>query len=127
MEIILYITYILLLIWLFVYMAHILSRRDAFRFRCYFYKDYYTKQLLRNELPFTTHNKRLFKNNKNIMSMSIYGNNPKYYNGLKERVKEYTEILPEWKIRVYYHNLINQEYKNYLESIPIELVDSYWD
>ena len=43
----------------------------------------------------------------NIISFSIWGNNPKYIDGLIENIKLQPLIYPDWKIRVYADNSVD--------------------
>ena len=55
---------------------------------------------------------------KPIVSFSLFGTEPKYYIGAKKNVEEIKKFLPEWEIRIYYHE--NMILDNEVDSL-IEL------
>ena len=55
---------------------------------------------------------------KPIVSFSLFGTEPKYYTGAKKNIEEIKNYLPEWEIRIYYHE--NMILDNEVDSL-IEL------
>lgn len=70
----------------------------------------------------TMHNKPFYITNKynydpadtNIISVSIYGKHPKYFDGLQRRIDEVNTGYHGWTLRVYCHEEVPQHYMNNL-------------
>lgn len=101
-----------------------------FRYNSY-YRDGYYNNLINNiqDAPFRItkiHNK---SDNDKIFTVSIYGNNPKYINGLRRLITNSIDSSLDWTLRVYCHdqadpNLIqelinNPKIETYIVDDPI--------
>jgi hypothetical protein len=40
---------------------------------------------------------------KPIVSFSLFGTEPKYYVGAEKNITEIKQLLPDWEVRIYYH------------------------
>jgi hypothetical protein len=60
----------------------------------------------------------------NVISFSIFGNNPKYCVGLIRNLKLSSEIFPGWGVYVYYNNTVLVEYlEEYKIFTHVKLID----
>ena len=97
------------------------NRRSNFRYKAYYKKGYYKNALetIRNK-PFKVESFHNLKHNDNIMTASIYGNHPKYFDGLAKLIDN-MKALPNWTFRIYCHNKCPPEYiKNLINNTEIE-------
>ena len=59
---------------------------------------------------------------KNIISFSLWGDHEKYINGALENLRLAPEIYPNWKVRIYIDETLNENYKNKLIENGAELI-----
>jgi len=57
-----------------------------------------------------------------IISFAVYGNNPKYLNGIIENLKLQPKIYPGWICRIYATNDVGQEFLNSLKEYDCQIV-----
>lgn len=60
---------------------------------------------------------------KKIISLSLYGDNPKYCIGAIKNVKLQEEIYPDWICRIYYNFTVPIKYIDELKKLNVELID----
>lgn len=94
-----------------------------FRNRVYFEKDYWEKiKQLPKEEPFSIVKKiNTHIESDNIISYSLYGNNPKYYNYLDDIIDYVNNHLTNWVIRIYLHDQVDKILIDKLEKKNIQL------
>jgi len=61
-------------------------------------------------------------NKKNVISMSLYGGDPKYSEGVKHNAKLAKEHFPSWEFRVYTDNNLDLNVKNGLLDLGVNLI-----
>lgn len=62
------------------------------------------RKLVGDDPPFNVVREYNANNSTNVISFSVYGNNPKYFNRIAGHVKELPSVYPNWTSRVYIHN-----------------------
>lgn len=61
---------------------------------------------------------------KPIVSFSLFGNEPKYYIGAEKNIIEINNFLPNWEVRIYYHeNMILDGKVEYLSNLGATLIN----
>lgn len=61
---------------------------------------------------------------KPIVSFSLFGNEPKYYIGAEKNIIEINNFLPNWEVRIYYHeNMILDGKVEYLSKLGATLIN----
>lgn len=61
---------------------------------------------------------------KPIVSFSLFGNDPKYYVGAEKNITEIKQLLPDWEVRIYYHEKMILDGKvDYLKQLGAVLID----
>lgn len=61
---------------------------------------------------------------KNIVSFTLFGTNPKYYVGAEENINQIQTMMPDWEVRIYYHEqMILDGYVNKLTDLGGNLVN----
>lgn len=61
---------------------------------------------------------------KPVISFTLFGTQMKYYVGAKRNIETISKLLPDWEIRIYYHdNLTNKEYIDELSDYNVNLID----
>lgn len=88
--------------------------KGYFRYYGQFYPNYLSNAIKNStDKPFyitDIHNKN---NNEQIFALSLYGNNPKYFNGAKKIIEE-TKRVPGWTLRIYCHDKFDSDNIQYL-------------
>lgn len=101
------------------------KKRDPenFRYRVFFEKGFWNKiKKLPPEEPFEIVKKiNTHIDSDNIISYSLYGNNPKYYKYLDENIQYVNKFLPDWVIRIYLHDKVDQKLVKELEKKNIQI------
>lgn len=94
----------------FLYPSKCDHRKDAF------YKEGYMENLFKQkkEVGFTVEKVLNKSNATNIISYCIYGTNPKYYRNIVKNIKIADAEMSDWKVRVYVHNKVQQNFINEL-------------
>jgi uncharacterized protein YxeA len=126
MKSILFIIFILISVAIILYICNIRydplypflnKKRDPenFRRRAFFKKKFYKEKTKRKEPGFKIIKKYNFdENDQNIISYSLYGNNPKYFNPVHDNIDIVKKNLPDWKIRIYLHENVLDEFRDKL-------------
>lgn len=61
---------------------------------------------------------------KPIVSFSLFGSEPKYYIGAEKNIIEINNFLPNWEVRIYYHeNMILDGKVEYLSNLGATLIN----
>ena len=101
------------------------KKRDPenFRYRVFFEEGFWDKiKKLPSEEPFEIVKKiNTHIDSDNIISYSLYGNNPKYYKYLDENIQYVNKFLPDWVIRIYLHDKVDQKLVKELEKKNIQI------
>jgi len=59
-----------------------------------------------------------------IVAFTLFGDNPKYYVGAEKNIQQIKEILPDWEVRIYYHNeLFIKDYDKKLTDLGATMVN----
>ena len=92
------------------------------RYDCYYKPNYY-KNLLKtsNDSPFTVIHRYNDGNVSNLISYSLYGNNPKYYKYIDYNVNYIKDNLPGWVMRIYLHDKVDKEMRDNLIDKGIQV------
>ena len=93
------------------------DKRHNFRYKALYDKDYYENLLetQRDEPFYVTATYNNNPNINNLFTTSIYGSNPRYFNGLKTTINDIKKY-PGWKLRIYVHENVPENFKNDLIS-----------
>lgn len=102
---------VLLVIWLGVTWGLSMAPREAYRFSRYYLPSGYVPP---HEPGFRVLEELGPCSDKPIVSMSLYGTNPKYVQGTIQLLQDLKEQLPEWQPRVYAHDQLSSELVNRL-------------
>lgn len=92
-------------------------KRDPcnFRLNSYYVDDYYYQHIVDQEPGFEiidTYN--YDKDQENIISYSLYGNNPKYFDPAIRNIIKLQKKLPQWVVRIYLHENVGEKFRNKL-------------
>jgi hypothetical protein len=61
---------------------------------------------------------------KPIVAFTLFNNNPKYYIGAERNIQQIKEMLPDWEIKIYYHNeLFIEDYDKKLTDLGATMVN----
>ena len=97
---------------------------EKFRPKAFFKRGYlnnYTKTIPPN-IPFEIIKKYNTDDSvQNVISYSLYGNNPKYFKPLEDNIQKIKQYLPGWKMRVYLHDKVPRKIRKELVDFKIEV------
>lgn len=99
------------------------KKRDPLQYRYWsFFKQDYHKHNAIQVSPFKIINEyNTDKSHTKIISMSLYGNDPKYFDKLDDNIQFVNTYLPEWTLRIYLHDQVDHSLRNTLIESGIEV------
>ena len=91
------------------------SKREKFRFNCFFRPGYYENKLKDQEPSFRIVEKLNFdESERKILSLSLYGTHEKYFKGTENLIQQCKELLPGWKVRIHLHDKVESKVRKRL-------------
>jgi len=95
---------------------------ENFRQRGFFEEGFYKEKLKNKEAGFKIIKKYNFdQNDQNIISYSLYGNNPKYFNPVHDNIAIVKKNLSDWKIRIYLHEDVPDDFRTKLINTGVQI------
>lgn len=88
---------------------------ENFRSKAFFKKGYYKDKLKSPEPSFNIIKMYNYSaSDQNIISYSLYGNNPKYFDPVHNNIKIVKKSLPKWTVRIYLHDKVSADFRDKL-------------
>jgi hypothetical protein len=96
------------------------TNRDNFRANCFYRPGYYEK--LAKESGFHVYEQFNYSpDDKKIISISLYGDHAKYFDGVDKLIVECREKLPDWKCRIYLHDKVSLKRREKLIDTGVQV------
>ncbi len=106
--------------WL-VYVIYCRVPRADYRIRSYYEPDFLARTLQTSDEPFVLGPLLNAQPSENILSYSLYGTAPKYYEHLEQNIARAKIDLPSWTTRVYLHDEVPEQWRDRLITAGAEV------
>lgn len=99
------------------------KKRDPkqFRYNSFFKEGYHSKHSVPTSPFKIIENFNRLESNTKIISTSLYGNHPKYFDKLDKNIEFIDTFLPEWTLRIYLHDQVDMKVRNMLIGKGVEI------